>query len=119
MKLPTKAKQAYADNLADNEPMVMAGLWSEWRNPANGEMVLSCTILTCTPNNTMAELHDRMPCILAEADWSAWLGEVPVDPPDRLALLRPCPNAWCDVWPVDNRVGNVRNKGREIIARIN
>jgi putative SOS response-associated peptidase YedK len=25
----------------------------------------------------MAELHDRMPVILAAAEWPKWLGEVP------------------------------------------
>jgi putative SOS response-associated peptidase YedK len=36
------------------------------KNPASGEEVLSCTILTGAPNDVMAELHDRMPVILEE-----------------------------------------------------
>src|SRR6516164_8318421 len=31
--------------------MVMAGLWAKWKSPTSGEEVLSCTILTCGPNN--------------------------------------------------------------------
>jgi putative SOS response-associated peptidase YedK len=72
-----KLKQPYAIAMADEGQMVMAGLWAKWKSPANGEEVLSCTILTCGPNKVMGELHDRMPVILAEYDWPQWLGEEP------------------------------------------
>jgi putative SOS response-associated peptidase YedK len=94
--------------------MVMAGLWSKWRDPANGEQVLSCTVLTCAPNNAMAEIHNRMPVILDESDWPKWLGEEPATEQELLALLRPCPDEWLKIWPVDNKVGNVRNTGAEL-----
>ena len=94
--------------------MVMAGLWSSWKNPASGEEVLSCTVLTTRPNKVMGELHDRMPVILDEADWSKWLGEEPATNDELLALLRPCPNDWLKIWPVDKKVGNVRNKGADL-----
>jgi len=107
-------KQPYAIALADTGQMVMAGLWSSWKNPASGEEVLSCTVLTTRPNKVMGELHDRMPVILDEADWSKWLGEEPATNDELLALLRPCPNDWLKIWPVDKKVGNVRNKGAEL-----
>jgi putative SOS response-associated peptidase YedK len=64
--------------------MVMAGLWAKWKSPTSGEEVLSCTILTCEPNNAMGELQD-MPVILAESDWPKWLGEEPASEQDLLA----------------------------------
>jgi putative SOS response-associated peptidase YedK len=54
--------------------MVMAGLWAKWKSPTSGEEVLSCTILTCGPNQAMGELHDRMPVILRETI-GRWLGK--------------------------------------------
>ena len=45
---------------------------------ASGEEVLSCTVITYGPNETMGEQHDRMPVILDAADWPKWLGEDPV-----------------------------------------
>jgi putative SOS response-associated peptidase YedK len=110
-----KKKQAYAVAMADDAEMVMAGLWSTWRNPANGEEILSCTVLTCAPNAAMAELHDRMPMILGESYWPKWLGEEPASEPELLALLRPCPDEWLNIWPVDNRVGNVKNNDRSLV----
>jgi hypothetical protein len=55
----SKIKQAYAVDMASSDEMVMAGLWSKWRDPASGEEILSCTVLTCAPNDAMAEKHPR------------------------------------------------------------
>jgi putative SOS response-associated peptidase YedK len=93
----------------------MAGLWSTWRNPANGEEIQSCTVLTCEPNAVMAEVHNRMPVILDESDWPKWLGEEPATEQELLALLSPCPDERLKIWRVDNKVGNVRNTGPELI----
>jgi putative SOS response-associated peptidase YedK len=112
-KLTVKEKQPYA--IASKEGMmIMAGLWSRWKEPKSGGEVLSCTILTCRPNQVMAELHDRMPVILAEANWPKWLGEVPATEEELLALLKPCPDDALKIWKVDRRVGNVRNNGPEL-----
>jgi putative SOS response-associated peptidase YedK len=110
-----KLKQAYAIGMAEGGEMVMAGLWSTWRNPANGEEIQSCTVLTCAPNDSMAEIHSRMPVILGESDWPKWLGEEPASEQELLALLRPCPDDWLKIWRVDNKVGNVKNTGPELI----
>ncbi len=70
------------------------------------------------PNNVMAELHTRMPCILGEDDWAKWLGEEPALPEQLLDLLRPCPDEWLKIWPIGKAIGNVRNKGIELIAPV-
>ena len=115
-KLTVKEKQPYA--IASKEGMmIMAGLWSRWKDPKSGGEVLSCTILTCRPNQVMAELHDRMPAILAESDWPKWLGEVPATEDELLSLLKPCPDDALRIWKVDRRVGNVRNNSPELALR--
>jgi putative SOS response-associated peptidase YedK len=117
-KLNVKDKQPYAIAMADGGQMVMAGLWASWKNPKSGEEILSCTILTCGPNDVVAELHDRMPVILAESDWPAWLGETAAAEEELLALLKPCPDAALKIWAVNKRVGNVRNQGAELLAAV-
>ena len=89
-KITVKEKQPYAIAMTDGM-MIMAGLWSRWKDPKSGDEVLSCTVLTCAPNDVMAELHDRMPVILAESDWPKWLGEEPASEDELLALLKSCP----------------------------
>jgi putative SOS response-associated peptidase YedK len=120
LKLDAKGrlKQPYAIAMADDAQMVMAGLWAKWKSPTSGEEVLSCTILTCGPNTAMGELHDRMPVILAENDWSKWLGEEPASEQDLLALLKPCPDEALKIWSVDKMVGNVRNNGPRLILPV-
>ena len=93
--------------------MVMAGLWSRWKDPKSGDEVLSYRP-TCGPNDVMAELHDRMPVMPAESDWPKWLGEEPATEAELLALLRPCPDDALKIWPVDKAVGNVKNRGPQL-----
>ncbi len=54
-----KEKQPCALGLADRQIMALAGLWETWRSPA-GERVRSFAIITTTPNELCAELHNRM-----------------------------------------------------------
>ena len=68
--------------------MALAGLWEPWRSPA-GEWVRSFAIVTTTPNELCAELHDRMPTVLGPETWPTWIGEEPADPRQLKALLAP------------------------------
>ena len=52
-------------------------------------MLRTFTIITTNANADMAGLHDRVPVIVDQADWPAWLGEADGD---RTALLRPSPD---------------------------
>jgi putative SOS response-associated peptidase YedK len=104
--------------MADDGMMVMAGLWAKWKDPKSGSEVLSCTILTCSPNDVMAELHDRMPVILAESDWPKWLGEETATEDKLLAFLKPCPDDALKIWRVGKAVGNVRNVGPQLVMPV-
>jgi putative SOS response-associated peptidase YedK len=105
-------KQPFAIARRDGQPMAFAGLWEGWRSP-DGEALRSFTIVTTTANATLRPLHERMPVILEPADWPGWLGEAPADP---LALLRPAAEDVLRAWPVDRRVGNVRNNDPGLLA---
>jgi len=89
-KKTAPGKQPYVIALADRRLMALAGLWENWRSPA-GEWIRSFAIITTTPNELCAELHDRTPVVLKATAWSAWLGE-PSDPHQLKALLAPYPD---------------------------
>jgi putative SOS response-associated peptidase YedK len=108
-------RQPFAIGMTDDGLMTMAGLWDEWRDPKSRETMLSCTIITTEPNELMATLHDRMPVILDEKDWSKWLGEEPASEGELTALLVPCRSDRIKMWAVDKRVGNVRNDDRDLV----
>jgi putative SOS response-associated peptidase YedK len=114
-KLP-KAKLPHYIYRSDGGPLALAGLWSSWKDPADGERLRTCTIITGRPNETVAELHDRMPAILPEAAWEQWLDPT-VTEPDRIAgLLRVFPSDLLDHHPVSTLVNSVANNVPECIA---
>jgi len=110
-------KQPYAIALADGSLMALAGLWENWRSPA-GEWMRSFAIITTTPNELCAELHNRMPVVLKPETWRVWLGEEPADASALKALLAPFPSEEMTCWPVSTRVGNVKNNDPSLIERI-
>ena len=55
-----KAKQAFHFGLQDDSLFAFAGLWDRWRG-SDGTTLETCTILTTTPNQLLADMHDRMP----------------------------------------------------------
>ncbi|MGH7053440.1 MAG: SOS response-associated peptidase [Stellaceae bacterium] len=114
-----KARQPYAIARADRRPMALAGLWEVWRSPvgdqAGSETLRSFTIVTTAANALLAPLHERMPVLLDPADWPLWLGEVPAEPAELKALLRPYPPEALVLWPVSPRVGNVRNNDPTLV----
>ena len=55
------------------------------------------------PNEFVAEVHDRMPVLLAEKDYDPWLrAEAGIE------LLKPAPNKLLEKWPVSKRVNSSR-----------
>ena len=54
-------------------PLAMAGLWSSWKDPDSGDRLRTCTILTGHPDPVVERIHDRMPVILPDSVWDAWL----------------------------------------------
>src|SRR5215471_5028425 len=110
-------KQPYAIALKSRGIMALAGLWENWRSPA-GERIRSFAIVTTEPNDLCAELHNRMPVILAPETWPAWLGEESADPHQLKALLAPYPSVEMASWPVSTRVGNVKNNDPSLIEAI-
>jgi len=64
----------------DNEPIALAGLWSEWVDDDTGEVLNSFSIVTTKGNPMMAKIHNnpkakepRMPVILPDALVDEWL----------------------------------------------
>jgi putative SOS response-associated peptidase YedK len=103
----SRPKQPFAIRPTADQPFALAGLWENWQQP-DGQWLRTCTIVTTTPNATMAALHHRMPVILETPDVPVWLGEVPAGPEDLQALLRPCQDDRMIAIPVGTGVNDVR-----------
>jgi putative SOS response-associated peptidase YedK len=113
-RLSSRRRQPYAIALRSGEPYAFAGLWESWQPPV-GDLLTTFTILTTTPNELMAPIHDRMPVIIAPRNYERWLdAESKAAPP--LDLLQPYPAAEMQAWTVSGKVGNVRNNASELLA---
>jgi putative SOS response-associated peptidase YedK len=107
-------KQPYAIARRDGTPVTFAGLWEGWRAP-DGEVMRTFAILTTSSNGTMSQLHERMPVILEQDDWPAWLGE---HESDAVRLMKPAADDVLHLWPVSRAVNSVRNNGADLLDRI-
>jgi hypothetical protein len=56
-----------------------------------------------------------MPAIIAPADYATWFGEEPAEKDGLLALLKPLPAELMRAYPVDRRVGNLKNEDAGLI----
>jgi putative SOS response-associated peptidase YedK len=96
-------KQPWLLRLRDGGPFGFAGLWSLWRDKASGEELESCTIVTTSPNELAAPIHDRMPVILPRERHAEWLDPA-AEPSSLAALLEPFPAAEMEAYPVSTWV---------------
>lgn len=98
--------------LKTGRPFAFAGLWDVW-----GE-IQSCTIITTTSNELVAEIHDRIPVILSPADYSEW-----IDPNEKLSdslqgLLVPYPSEEMTAYRVSVKVNDPEVEGHECVVQI-
>lgn len=101
-------KQPYYVQPTGEALFALAGIVLLWK----GER--SVSLLTTAPNELMRTLHERMPVIVAPADYAAWL-----DPAqDAGALLRAFPAAGMRAHPVSPRVNRPEHDDATLIAGI-
>ncbi len=78
------------------------------------EWIRTFTIITTDANELVAEIHDRMPLILAPWDYARWLGEEP----DPYELMRTFPSGPMRIWPISTRVNKPENDDPSVIEPI-
>jgi putative SOS response-associated peptidase YedK len=109
-----EGKTPFAVARVDGEPVAFGGIWEVWNSP-EGEYLRTFATITTDANRLVGQIQDRMPVIIERADWPLWLGEIEGDP---TSLLRPAAEDVLRFWPVDRKVGQVRNDGPELIEPV-
>jgi putative SOS response-associated peptidase YedK len=103
-------KQPYYFRLKSEEPFAFAGLWESWTAAdSGGEPLETCVIITTRANELSLPIHERMPAILQEADYDAWLDPAAKDRRQLAPLLEPYDSASMIADPVSTLVNNPRN----------
>ena len=116
-----KLKQPFYLTKRDGSSLALAAIWSTWRakDAEEGEPPLvTCSVLTTEAVGPLGEIHDRMPLVLPEDAWRAWLDP---DREDVSELLVPPTMELVDVLelrPISDEVNNVRNNGPQLLEPI-
>lgn len=110
-----KVKQPFLIAMKSGAPFTLAGLWENWKEPATGEWIRTFTIVTTDANELLAELHDRMPVIIAASDRERWMDPEEEAPGD---LLRPYAADEMTMWPVSTAVNSPKNDNRELVEPV-
>jgi putative SOS response-associated peptidase YedK len=108
-------KQPHFIHFSDARPFAFAGLWERWHK-GQGDPLDTCTIITTTPNDLIADLHDRMPVILPQDLYDEWLEPVAMTRERLQEVLAPHPAEGMEAYPVSTYVNKPVNNGPECIA---
>jgi putative SOS response-associated peptidase YedK len=105
-------KQPFYIRMEDESPFAFAGLWESWRN---GGEIRSCTIITTTPNELAASIHNRMPVILHPEDYDMWLDPDFEEREPLTSLLKPFPAEAMEAYPVSRRINKPANNDAGVV----
>ena len=100
--------------------LALAGIYEDFGSDTRTAR-RSMAILTRPAVGPAAPLHDRLPVMLTPAAYSRWLGEELAGPEEATTLLfaeSDLVAQTLEFYPVDRRVGNVRNSGPELCAPV-
>ncbi|MEV6242377.1 SOS response-associated peptidase [Lentzea sp. NPDC051838] len=108
-------KQPYFMTLGDEVSLAMAGIWSVWWK--DDVPTVTCAVLTTDSIGALTEVHNRMPLLLPQDRWSAWLDPTSLDPSE---LLAPDPSIVeaLELRPVSTEVNSVKNNNPHLMDRV-
>ena len=112
-----KLKRPFHFGMKDGSLFAFAGIWDRWK-PAQGSVVESCSILTTTPNRLLENVHDRMPVILHQTAYDAWLTTLPEQAEGLMEFLAPFDAEPMRRYEVSPLVNSPNNDSPECAAEV-
>lgn len=107
-----KITQPYYFQMKDQAPFAFAGIWDRWKS--EGVWINSCAIVTTTANQLLAQIHHRMPVIIAPEFYDQWLNKDPRTDHVR-DLLRPYPASEMISHTVSHDVNDVKADDEHLV----
>jgi putative SOS response-associated peptidase YedK len=107
-KQTNDGKQPMFISLADENPFAFAGLWETWHDREKGTPYRSCTIITRTASESMKAIHHRMPVILKQEGYNAWLDPKNQDVEGLQGIIQNQTHTEVKAVPVSKQVNSVR-----------
>jgi putative SOS response-associated peptidase YedK len=111
-----RRKQPYYLRLKGGGLFGLAGLYTPADAQANAPA--TCIIITTTPNDLVASIHNRMPVILERDDEGRWTDARVTDPATVLPCLRQLPSERMEGYPVSTLVSSPGNEGQRLVQPV-
>jgi putative SOS response-associated peptidase YedK len=115
-KTEMKQKTPYRFQLKMGEPFAFAGIWEE-NEDEDGQMLRTFAIITTDSNALVAQVHNRMPVILAREAEKAWL-DINATRDYVLSLLVPYPAKNMRMYEISPRVNRATEDTPDIIEPV-
>jgi putative SOS response-associated peptidase YedK len=114
--IPTqKTKQPWFIHRADQNPLLLACVCDTWLDQAHGDTPIdSFSIITTRANESLSEIHHRMPVVLEPESLAIWFDRE-VQPADIRPLLASAPDGTLDRYRVSTRVNSPKNNDYSLI----
>ena len=112
-----KLRQPFHFGMKDGSLFAFAGVWDRWKSPT-GQTVESCSILTTSPNELLADVHDRMPVILPRRHYDAWLTAPPAEQARLAELLVPFDASLMKRYAVSSLVNKAQNESADCAVEV-
>jgi len=109
-------KQPWFVRRVDGSPLALAGLWESRFDDVR--TLRTCTVVTVPANADLTPVHHRMPAVVAENYWDRWLDPATSVRHTLEEALVPSPDGLLALHPVDRRVNDARQKGRELTVPV-
>lgn len=116
-KLGAKERQPYWVRPKGGGVIAFAGLMETWHEPGGSE-IDTCAILTTSANEDLRPIHERMPVVIRQQDFTRWLDCRNQEPRDVADLMRPVEPGFFEAVPVSDKVNSYQNLGPELIDAI-
>lgn len=93
-----------------------AALWDKWQDEE--ETIFTCTLLTKDANDSIQNIHHRMPIILSEAEEDIWIKQSFSSAFEAKQFLDDAGDVTFTHYPVSGEVNNARNNNATCIEPI-
>lgn len=110
-KKEESGKQPYCIRLRSKEMFAFAGIWDFWEKNENA--LLTCSIITCSANKIISEIHDRMPVIIDQGHFNQWLADN--EEKKIKSLLVPFNDKQMEVYKISNLINSPEHESEDVL----
>lgn len=115
---PKEKKQPYFIEASKTPLLAVAGIYEIWKNPDKNNFeqdVYSFSIITTEAKLGLEVIHDRMPVLVPDKNWDAWLDSSLQNKDEIRSLIATPPDEYFNFFKISSDVNNARNNGINLI----